>query len=289
MTSRLILVGVLGVLVGGCGGKTDKATPLATASASVNHTRIQLGSPIEITYKFQVAPAARFEKDYHVFVHFLDADNELMWTDDHVPPVSTGSWKPGQTVEYTRTMFVPQYPYVGDATIVVGLYAPGTNERVPLTGENVGLREYRVGRIRLQPQTDKIFLAFLDGWHAPETAADNQSIEWQWTRKDAVIRFRNPKRNALFYLHYEGQPSMFSSPQTVSIYLRDEAVDTFQVTAPGADIRQIALKAAQFGTEDVVVMRIAVDKTFVPATVSSGSRDSRELGIRVYHAFLEPQ
>jgi hypothetical protein len=256
---------------------------------SVNHTRVPLGSPIEVTYKFQVAPSATFDKDYRVLVHFLDADDELMWTDDHVPPQPTSSWKPGQTIEYTRTVFVPLYPYIGEAAIAVGLYAPGTNERAPLTGETIGQRAYRVARLRLQPQTDNVFLAFLDGWHGPETAADNQSVEWQWTRKEGVLRFRNPKRNAVFYLHYDGQPSMFDSPQTVTISLGAEVIDTFQVSAPDEAIRKIAIRAAQFGPDDVVMIRVAVDKTFVPALVSPGSRDSRELGIRVFHAFVEPQ
>jgi hypothetical protein len=289
MNSRLLLVVALSAAVAACGGKTDTAAPLATPSVSVGHSRIPLGSPVEITFRFQVAPSAQFGKDYRVLVHFLDADEEMMWTDDHNPPVPTSAWKPGQTIEYARTMFVPLYPYIGEATLVVGLYLPGTGERVPLSGETRGQREYRVAKVRLQPQTDNIFLAYLDGWHGPETAADNQSVEWQWTRRDAILRFRNPKRNAIFYLEYDGQPSMFDAPQTATIYLRDEAVDSFQVTSAEARIRKIALKAAQFGTEDVAVIRISVDKTFVPALAKPGSRDSRELGVRVFHAFVEPQ
>jgi hypothetical protein len=82
---------------------------------------------------------------------------------------------------------------------------------------------------------------------------------------------------------------MFDTPQTVTVFLRDEAIDTFQVTSPDEGIRKVALKAAQFGPEDVVLMRIAVDKTFVPALAKPSSRDARELGIRVFHAFVEPQ
>jgi hypothetical protein len=289
MNYRLLPVLVLAAVVGACGGKSDTAAPLATPSLSLNRSRIPLGSPVELSFRFQVAPSARFTKDYRVLVHFLDADEEMMWADDHTPPVPTSAWKPGQTVEYTRTMFVPLYPYIGEASVVVGLYLPGTSERVPLVGDSGGQREYRVAKVRLQPQTDNVFLAYLDGWHGPETAADNQSVEWQWTRKDAVLRFRNPKRNALFYLEYDGQPSMFDSPQTVTVYLRDEAVDSFQVTNTEPSIRKIALKAAQFGSEDVAVIRVAVDRTFVPALVKPGNRDNRELGIRVFHAFVEPQ
>jgi hypothetical protein len=66
-------------------------------------------------------------------------------------------------------------------------------------------------------------------------------------------------------------------------------VDTFQVTTADEQIRRIQLKAVQFGNDDMVVARISLDKSFVPAMVTPGSRDSRELGIRVFHVFIEPQ
>ena len=289
MNFRLLLAAALTVVAAACGGASETAAPMATPAVSVNHTRVPLGSPIEVSYTFQVAASARFDKDYRVMVHFLDADDELMWTDDHMPPRPTSTWKPGESITYTRTVFVPLYPYIGEAAIAIGLYAPGTDDRAPLAGEAIGQRAYRAARIRLQPQTDNVFLAYLDGWHGPETAADNQSVEWQWTRKEGVLRFRNPKRNAVFYLHYDGQPSMFDTPQTVTVSLGAEVIDTFQVSTADAAIRKVAIKAAQFGPDEVVMIRIAVDKTFVPALASPGSRDSRELGIRVFHAFVEPQ
>jgi hypothetical protein len=289
MKVRLLVIAMAAVAIAGCGKQADTATPVATPTVTLNHSRVPLGSPVEVTYKFQVASSASFAKDYRVMVHFLDADDELMWTDDHNPPVPTSTWKPGQTVEYTRTVFVPFYPYIGDATVAVGLYAPGTNERLPLAGDGSGQRAYRVAKIRLQPQTDNIFLAYVEGWNGPETATDNQAIEWQWTKKDASIRFRNPKRDATFYLHYDGQPAMFDAPQSVNVYVHDAVVDTFQVTGTDEVIRRVALKSAQFGEDEMVTIRIAVDKTFVPALTKAGGKDIRELGIRVFHAFVEPQ
>lgn len=289
MRVRLTPLMLLVVALAACGPKGDGETPLAAASATLSTARVPLGSPIGITYRFQVAPGARLAKDFRVLVHFLDADEEMMWADDHMPPVPTSAWKAGQVVEYTRTLFVPLYPYVGEAAVVVGLYDPSTGARVPLSGEAVGQREYRVARLRLQPQTDNIFLAYLEGWHGPETAVDNPAVEWQWTKREAVLRFRNPRKNAAFYLHYDGQPSMFDSPQTVTVSLRDEVIDTFQVAGAEEAIRKVDLKAAQFGAEDVVVCRISVDKTFVPSVVKPGSKDTRELGIRVFHAFVEPE
>src|ERR671910_3013979 len=107
-----------------CRREEPEPPPVATPSFSVKQTRVPLGSPVEVTYKFVMeknAPA--IPENFRVFVHFLDADNERMWTDDHDPPTPTTQWKPGQTIEYTKTMFVPVYPYQGATTVLMGLYS----------------------------------------------------------------------------------------------------------------------------------------------------------------------
>src|SRR5262245_35689327 len=70
--------------------------PVATASLHVSHDKAPLGSPLDLTYKFVVASDAHFDQDYRVMMHVVDADHELMWTDDHLPPTPTSQWKPGQ-------------------------------------------------------------------------------------------------------------------------------------------------------------------------------------------------
>jgi hypothetical protein len=272
-----------------CGKKEDTATPVAKPTVTLSKAKTPLGSPIEIKYRFEVAPNASFNKDYRVLVHFLDADDEMMWTDDHNPPVPTTQWKPGQVVEYTRLVFVPVFPYVGKASVVIGLYAAGTNERLPLQAAPIGQREYRAASIELQPQFDGILVVYKDGWHPAETVPDTPGMEWQWTKKDATLSFRNPKKNATLLLHYDGQPKMAGGPQTVTLLLHGETIDTFQVIDTKEEIRRIAIKAAQFGNDDLVEIQIQVDRTFVPSLLGIGSRDPRELGIRVYHAYVEPQ
>ena len=106
-----------------CRRKEAAAPPVATPSLTLSHDRAPLGSPIDITYKFVVANDAHFAEDYRVLVHVVDADDELIFTFDHNPPTPTTQWKPGQTVEYTRTVFIPVYPYVGEASIQVGLHS----------------------------------------------------------------------------------------------------------------------------------------------------------------------
>lgn len=285
--SRVLLL--LAGLAAACGSRRDTAPPLATPSVTINVPRAALGSPVEMTYKWVVAPGATFDQDYRVLVHFLDADEEMMWTDDHQPPTPTSAWKAGETIQYTRTMFVPVYPYIGRATVQVGLYSLRDGWRAPLAGQDNGQRAYTVAELQLLPQTENVFVIFKEGWHSAEVAEDNPAIEWQWTKKEAVLAFRNPKRDCLFYLNLEGQPAGLPDPQMLTVRIGDLVIDSFSV---GRDqiLKKIPITRAQLGTGEMVEIRLQVDKTVIPAQrPEAKSRDPRELGVRVFHAFIEPQ
>ncbi|HJY34486.1 MAG TPA: hypothetical protein VJ260_06515 [Vicinamibacterales bacterium] len=276
------------LVAAGCRSKEPDAPAVATPSVSFAHTRVPLGSPVEVTYKFQVVPnAPAFQENYRVMVHFLDADEELMWADDHDPPVPSTQWKPGQTIEYTRMMFIPIYPYVGKASVHVGLYSPKTQKRLTLTGQTVGQHEYTLASLQLLPHSENVFLLFKDGWHPQETAQGNSAVEWQWTKKTATLSFRNPKKPSVFYLHADGA---YIEPQTLAVKVNGQQVDTITVTPKQEFIHKTPLTVQQLGPGDMVELTLEVDKTWVPALLPNGnSKDSRELGIRVFHAFVEPQ
>jgi hypothetical protein len=259
---------------------------------SFERTRVPLGSPIEAAYRFTVAnDAPAFDRDYVVFVHFVDADGEVMWTDDHAPSVPTTEWKPGQTIQYTRTSFAPIYPYVGPATVEVGLYSPSDRRRLRLAGVEREPGAYKVLDLEILPQSENVFLIYKDGWHRPEVAPDEANLEWQWSRKQGVLTFRNPRRDSVLYLKLDGRPDLFpESGQQVNILAGDQVVDSFALTSSEAMLRKATLTAAQLGEGDMVELKIEVDKTFVPASTPGGNAsDTRELGVRVYNAFVAPR
>jgi hypothetical protein len=266
----------------GCSGKKDETPPVASVSASMSRDRVAIGSPVRFTYRFDVAQNAKIDGDYRVFVHVLDPDGERLWDDDHSPSVPTSQWKPGQQVEYTRTVFVPNYPYIGEARVRVGLYLD--EKRLPLAANEVSRREYEVAKFQLLPQSENIFLIYKDGWHPAEVASDNPSSEWQWTQKAGTISFRNPKKDATFYLEYDARTDLFTPPQQVTIRLGGQTIGTFPATARERALLTFPITAAQFGTADMSELVIEVDKTFKP-----GGGDQRDLGIRVFHAFVEPK
>lgn len=275
---------------GACRRKGPPAPPVATPALTLNHEQAPLGSPIDVTYRFVVAGDAHFDEDYRVMVHVVDTDEELIFNFDHNPPVPTSRWKPGQTIEYTRTEFIPVYPYVGEASIQVGLYSTTNQKRLSLAGEDVGQRAYKVARLQLQPQTENVFTVFKEGWHPAEVAEHNATVEWQWTKKDAVLSFKNPKKDCVFYFEVDNPGSVFHEAQHVQVSLGSQIVDEFTLDAGQSRLRKIPLTAAQLGIDDMAELHIAVDKTFVPALLNaSASKDPRELGVRVFHAYIDPR
>jgi hypothetical protein len=279
----------LAVMLAGCGEAEDTTPPVAGMQVSLSRPKVALGSPVEVTYKFTVAPDAPALGQRRVFVHFLDADDELMWTDDHDPPTPTVEWKPGQTVEYTRSMFVPSYPYVGAAKIVSGLYTPGSNERLKLSNEDRGDRSYKVVDFELLPQTENIFVIFKDGWHPAEVVAEGAGrTEWQWTKKESTIAFRNPKRDVVLVLQVDNPAAGANTASQVTVEIGDQVLTTIPLSAAQAPVLKYPITAAQLGTGDMVEMKFTADKTFVPALEPAmKSTDPRELGARFFHVFIQ--
>jgi hypothetical protein len=134
------LIVTCATLTAGCSGQKETEAAVATPSMTFNKDRVAIGSAMTVTYKFVVAPTATFDKDYWVFVHVLDPDGEQMWTEDHLPPVPTSKWKAGETIEYKRTIFVPSYPYIGEAVVRLGMYDPPSGKRLVLTAPEASRR-----------------------------------------------------------------------------------------------------------------------------------------------------
>lgn len=273
-----------------CTRGDDIAPTVATPSLTLSSPTAAIGGPIEMTYRFSVAGGTpAFTEDYWVFAHFLDTDGELMWTDDHEPPTPTRQWKAGSTVEYPRTMFIPKFPYVGQTRVEIGLFSPTTGDRLPLAGETTGQRSYRVATFDMRLQSDNLFVVFRDGWHDTEVGSDPSGIEWQWSKKDATISFRNPKRDVQVYLQLDQPVVALTEPQRVEVRAGSAVVDTFSLPAGRMELRRIRIPANQLGIAETVELTISVDRTFLPASVPMlKSTDPRELGIRVFRAFVQP-
>jgi hypothetical protein len=275
----LLVIGVTG-----CRGKQDAEPAVATPTLTFSKDRVPIDSAVTLTYKFVVAPNASFDKDYWVFVHVLDPEGEQMWTDDHLPPVPTKQWKAGETVEYKRTIFVPNYPYIGEAVVRLGMYDPPSGKRLVLNAPEASRREYVVAKVQIVASAENIFVMWKEGWHPAENDIKNPQSEWKWTKQAATLSFKNPKKDSTLYLEYDARPDLFTPPQQVILKLGGQVVGQFAADAKSPKLLTFSLTAGQLGSADTVDLVLEVDRTFKP-----GGADPRELGIRVFHVAVEPK
>jgi hypothetical protein len=285
------------VLLAGAGtiacAKPAAAPPVATVTFTSSKARLTPDSPVEFTYQFDVAPGTTIDGDYRVFTQVLDADGSgTSWNDDHAPTIPTSEWKPGQTIKYTRTSFVPMTPHLGAVAVEVGLYKGQTRlplETRPPMETAPRSRAYKVATLELVPATgaDNFFIVRRSGWNNVETPPN---MEWTWTQKAAVFGLEvNPRRDVTLYLQYDARPEVFAgTPQDVTVSLGTEVVARFVADNPNLTLRKIPISAAQFGTADAPAQfRLEVDRTFSPSRLPGGGKDTRELGLRIFHYFVE--
>ena len=288
--TSLLTVFAFAAMVAACSVGRDSAPAVATPSLSLNDAAA-IGSPMEMTYRFAVAAdAPAFTEDYWVFVHFLDTDDELMWTDDHEPPTPTRQWKSGATVEYPRTMFVPKFPYVGETRVEIGLFSPATGDRLPMAGETSGLRSYRVATFATCGSRPTSSLSpSVTGGTRPRSPRSSWGPSGGGRRKTPRCPSVTPGAAVGSTFSWISPRQPFPEPQRIEVRAGDAVVDSFLLPAGRMELRRIQLAAGQLGTAETVELAVSVDRTFVPASVPAlRSTDQRELGIRVFRAFVQP-
>jgi hypothetical protein len=265
--------------------KAAEVNPIVP-SIKVNRTKVPLGSALEITYTWTVEPGAKkLDQNYWALVHFLDNHQVMLFSDDHPPVPPPSSWEPGKTYSYTRTRFVPVYPYVGDVEVRVGLYPyPGRGERPALKGDDRGFREYRVANLELLPQTENIFLVYKDGWHNPETHPDNPSVERMWTKKEALVSFKNPRKDVIVYLEGDTCVKCFTQTPELTMSVGTRVGSRFVIDGPQVHLKKVRVKAEDLGTDEWTDIRLSMNQSFVPKNLTPPlNNDDRVLGFNVYH------
>ena len=270
-------------IMGGC---LERGPIAAAVSLTVSRNPVPIGGPVDITLQFAIAPGAPpLPEDGRVLIRLLFDDGELMASFDHDPPTPTRNWQPGATVTDTQRIFVPDVPYVGNVSVVVGLYSVKSNERWRLAGRDVGGRTYKVGTLTLRPPSTVLVLH--EGWHQQEHSTELQT-EWRWTEAEASMTVQNPRRDSMLYLRVAGRPDLFETPQQVSVVRGDRILQHFVVTSAVPADYDLPLSGDDLGSEEDATLTLKIDKTFVPARVRGEGGDTRTMGIRVFKAFLEP-
>jgi len=286
LTKLIVVAGVAAGFLPGCRARERDVNPVQP-TITVNRPRVPLGGALEVSYAWNVGAAAKpIQPGYQAFVHVLDPRGTVLFADDHVPVPPPDRWSPGRTYSYRRTVFVPVLPYVGEARLVMGLYSPRGGARVALAAEDIGRRAYRVGTIELVPQTESIFLVYKQGWHDPEVDPENPATERTWTAQEAVVSFKNPRKDVVVYLEAETCLRCFPRSPTLTVSV-GPAATTLPIESREPFLRRFRARVADFGDDEWVDLRLRMSESFVPSQLTPPpNADPRRLGLFVYHLSL---
>jgi hypothetical protein len=264
--------------------ESQKAT--ITPKVQVNKRSAEMGTPIEITYSFATKPDfVALYKDMTVFVHFIDPKKVRRFQDDHRPPKPTAEWRPNGNYNWTRTVFIPKNIPAGEYSLVVGIYSPSKGERMILEGKPYGNRSYDMGTLLVEIPPQEPSMQYATGWYDPESEPADISTNWRWTKKEAVLKVRNPNDDALLYLKVDSVPERFSEAQKVTVSVAGNDLETFSIESNQPVMKKYSIDKEMLGNDKQVEIKLVADKTFSPAT-DKASRDTRELGVRVYQIYL---
>jgi hypothetical protein len=109
--------------------------------------------------------------------------------------------------------------------------------------------------------------------------------------KSGRLSFPNPKRDVVVVIQADQPaPAFVEEPQTIQVKLGDSVVDAFRLATGPAELRRISLTRSQLGDGQTVDLAVVSDKTFIPANLAAlKSADTRQLGVRVFRAYVEPK
>ena len=286
----IFILFIFSFLTTGCSKKAkEDIQALITPEVKLSTTELHIGYPLEMSYQWIAGPRMTpLGKDYTVFVHFWDQEGKLIFTDDHTPPLPTSQWKPGETVEYQRTLFFPLSLILGEVKVNVGLYDIESGMKLTLAGkdEKVG-KAYLVGRVKILPEDLKSLPVYKEGWYNPEVLSEDITREWIWSQKEAEVSFVNPRRDAILYFHASSPAADMGSPQQITLYLNGQTLDSWQGTTSEDFLRKITIEKERLGRDNWIDIKIEVDKVFIPFEYGKG-KDTRELGVKIFNLMLKP-
>ncbi len=149
------------------------------------------------------------------------------------------------------------------------------------------MREYEVAKLELLPKTENIFVFYKDGWHNPEPHPENPAIERTWTKKEALVSFKNPKKDVVVYLEADTSPKFFPKPPVLTVAVGAKSGLVFPIESSDVFLKKIRVKAEDLGSDEWVDLRLMMNQSFVPKLLTPPlNNDDRELGLLKYQLYV---
>jgi hypothetical protein len=253
-----------------------------TPSARVTPRDLAAGGPLAVDYRWTVG-AAPPPGAYRAFVHFLDDEGALLFTDDHEPQPAVNEWRAGRTYVYRRLLLSSEFPYAGTVTVVMGLYQPELGRRVALRGDDIGQLRYRAASLQLRPR-DRDLPLHCDGLYPPEASARAPLVVTRFMRLAAECRFPNPHEDVVLFVQGDIEPNGFKEPPVLGVAASADPAVEYRANLQNTrelQLVRVRIPARRVGREPEVGLRLSMSAAYVPRALGAGD-DGRELSLRIY-------
>jgi hypothetical protein len=244
---------------------------------------------IKVNYEYTISDEfAEVEKEHMIFAHFWRKKHEeMLIVDDHSPIKKVIDWKKRDIIKYSRVIFIPKFldefdiDFEGyeEIELTVGIYIPKVkNSKKILFRKIINIQAASLNA----PE-----IVYDEGWWQVETDLKIKKAEertWRWTTKKAVCIIENPKKESLLIL--SGRVDKIRhKDQKVIFKINEKVLEEFIPDKDSFEKRYV-VTPDMIGQEDEFRLTIETDKIFIPATVIQGSKDTRELGIRIFRLYF---
>lgn len=234
----------------------------------------------DVTYRFRTTASFAPLADDNRVVSRFTRRGRLIFLDEYDPPIPTSKWEPGKEYAFTRRIYIP--PFIDE-------FDPAFRGAERL-GVEVGLTSPRAGpgqagillfkrSLRVIPSAGTPVIVYLGGWYPLESDPGGAGRAWRWTSREAHCAIDNPGRDGLLVIRGAVDPAA-PAGQKVTVGMDGRTLDEF-APGPGEFERSYRIGKDQLGARRDFVLSIGVDRTFIPAKVTPGSGDTRELGVRI--------
>jgi hypothetical protein len=245
---------------------------------------------VKMNYEFDVKDEfSGVDDDYRIFVHFWRLKTkEMLLQDDHKPEKPFSQWKTGDSITYSRVVFIPEFldefdiDFEGyeEIRLTVGLYNP-----IEEKGNKFILYQ-KVLNVE-SASLNAPELVYDEGWNQPEHDPKIQNPKeqsWRWTKQTAVCIVQNPRKESLLIIR-GGVDKAKIPDQTVTFKINDQVLEEF-IPETAKFAKEYVIAPETMGSEDEFKLIIETDKTFVPSELDANVNDDRELGVQIFFLYF---
>jgi hypothetical protein len=245
---------------------------------------------VKMNYEFDVKDEfPGLDDDYRIFVHFWRLKTkDMLLGDDHSPEKPFSQWKTGDSVKYSRVVFIPEFldefdiDFEGyeEIRLTIGLYNPAQEK------ETKAILYQKVLNVE-SASLNAPELVYDEGWNQPEhdpKIKNPKEQSWRWTKKAAVCIVQNPRKESLLIIRGGVDKSKIAD-QKVIFKINDQVLEEF-IPETAKFAKEYVIAPEKMGSEDEFKLTIETDKTFIPSELDEKINDDRELGVQIFFFYF---